>query len=281
MGYLRRHARPRRRNIRRALIESLRAGRAPRRRGALALRRDTSLEHRGDRRRPLVTSLSEASLHSPNVAAVLARLSAEASRRDPQVKELVRIREAELGRRMSQAERYELYGDAPLAIAPEVGALLYALCLGARATSVVEFGCSQAFSTIHLAAALRDAGNGGSVVTTEILPAKAKTARQNLLDAGLHDPVDLRVGDAIATLADVRGPVDLLFLDGRNDLYLEVLQLMQPRLAASALVAADLSADDPDLDPYLEHVRDPRHGYLSTLIPLDDGVELSVRVPPR
>jgi len=223
----------------------------------------------------------EPSLHSPRVAGVLARLSTAASRRDPQVKELVRIREAQLGRRMSQVERYELYGDAPLAIMPEVGVLLYTLCLGSRAASVVEFGCSQAFSTIHLAAALRDAGNGGSVVSTEVLSAKAMTARENLAEAGLDDLVELRIGDATATLADVPGPVDLLFLDGRNDLYLDILRLMEPRLAACAVVAADLSADDPDLDPYLEHVRDPRHGYLSTLIPLNDGVELSVRVPAR
>jgi predicted O-methyltransferase YrrM len=29
--------------------------------------------------------------------------------------------------------------------------------------------------------------------------------------------------------------------------------------------------------PYQDHVRDPGNGYFSTLLPLDDGVELSVR----
>jgi predicted O-methyltransferase YrrM len=226
-------------------------------------------------------STGSPTLNSSSVEEVLARLFSAASLEDPQAKELVKTREAELGRRLGQAERYELYGEAPLAITPEVGRLLYALCLATRAGTIVEFGCSMAISTIHLAAALRDADNGGSVITTEILPAKAQSARQNLVDARLDDLVELRVGDAIDTLADLEGPVDFLFLDGRNDLYLTVLQLMAPRLAASAVVAADLSADDPDLHPYLEHVRDRRHGYLSTLIPLNDGVELSVRVPAR
>jgi hypothetical protein len=43
-------------------------------------------------------------------------------------------------------------------------------------------------------------------------------------------------------------------------------------------VVADLSADDPDLLPYLEYVRKPACGYFSMTVPLDDGVELSTRV---
>jgi predicted O-methyltransferase YrrM len=81
--------------------------------------------------------------------------------------------------------------------------------------------------------------------------------------------------------AELGSRVDLLFLDGRNDLYLPVLRLVEPRLAPDALVAADLNAEDPDLLPYLEHVRDPDHGYFSIEIPLDAGVEISARLPTR
>jgi predicted O-methyltransferase YrrM len=48
----------------------------------------------------------------------------------------------------------------------------------------------------------------------------------------------------------------VLFLDGRNDVYLSVLQLVETRLAPDALVIADLSADDPDLRPNLDYVCD-------------------------
>jgi hypothetical protein len=44
-------------------------------------------------------------------------------------------------------------------------------------------------------------------------------------------------------------------------------------------VVADLNSEDSDLLPYLEHVRDPDHGYFSIELPLDDGVELAVRTP--
>jgi predicted O-methyltransferase YrrM len=112
-----------------------------------------------------------------------------------------------------------------------------------------------------------------------MLQSKVQAARRHLAEAGLEDLVELRPGDALQTLADLAEPVDLLFLDGRNDLYLPVLRLLEQRLAPSALVAADLNTDDPDLSPYLDHVRSPASGYFSTTVPLDAGVELSIRLP--
>lgn len=215
-------------------------------------------------------------LRSPAVVGVLDRLYAVMEAEDEPAKLRVRAREEELGERLPQAKRYELYGDAPLAIKREVGELLYVLVLSRRARRVVEFGASLGISTVYLAAGVMD--GGGSLITTELLPSKAEIAQRNLVDAGLADLVELRLGDARQTLTDLQGPpVDLLFLDGRNDLYLPILRLIEPHLAPDALVLADLNADDPDLDPYLEYVRDPGHGYVSICVPLDAGVELSVR----
>jgi predicted O-methyltransferase YrrM len=211
------------------------------------------------------------------VACVLDRLYAVVAAEDEPAKQRVRTREAELGRRLNQAQRYELYGDAPLAITRAVGALLYLLTVSRRPRRVVEFGASLGISTVYLASALRECG--GTLLTTEVLAHKAAAARDNLRDAGLDDLVTVRVGDARDTLADVDADVDMLFLDGRNDLYLDVLRLVEPRLATAALVVADLNVEDPDLLPYLHHVRDPANGYFSVAVPLDAGVELSVRTP--
>jgi predicted O-methyltransferase YrrM len=209
------------------------------------------------------------------VAGVLDRLFSLAEEEDPLAKERVSRREAELGRRLGQAEKYEVYGDRPpLAISREVGQLLYILAMSRRPQRIVEFGASLGISTIHLAAAIRDEGQG-SLITTEMLPAKAQAARANLAAAGLDDLVELRVGDAVQTLRDLDGSVDLVFLDGRNDLYLEVLRLLQPHLSPGALVVADLSHDDPDLIAYLKHVRG-HDTYTSTCLPLDAGLEISV-----
>lgn len=189
-------------------------------------------------------------LRSASVAAVLDRIYAVAAREDEAAKARVRAREDEVGRRLSQTQRYELYGQAPQAITREVGEFAYVLTLGQAGRCVVEFGTSHGASTIYLAAALRDSG-GGTLITTESRLGKAHLARRNLADAGVSDLVELRVGDARQTLRVLTEPVDLLFLDGRNDLYTDVLKLVEPRLRGNALVVADLSADDPDLLSYL------------------------------
>jgi predicted O-methyltransferase YrrM len=218
------------------------------------------------------------SLHSPAVVRVLDRLHTQAHREDPLAKERVRACEAERAERLDQEARYELYGDAPLAIKREVGALLYLLTLSKRPRLVVEFGASLGLSTIYLAAALSDLG-GGSLITTELRESKATLASHNLAEAQLDDLVELRVGDARETLRNLPVQLDLLFLDGRNDLYVDILRTVQPSLAPGALVVADLSAGDVDLLPYLERVRDPTGCYVSAHVPLDEGVELSVRAP--
>ncbi len=186
----------------------------------------------------------------------------------------MRAREAAVGGRVYGEERAALYGTAPIAVAPDVGELLYLLAYGRRARTIVEFGASLGVSTIYLASAISDHGVG-SVITTEVRPEKARLARASLTEAGLDGVVELREGDARVTLRDLAGEVELLFLDGWNDLYLPILGRVEPRLAPGALVAADMSRDDPHLDAYRDHVGDPDSGYRSIEVPLDEGVVLS------
>jgi predicted O-methyltransferase YrrM len=210
---------------------------------------------------------------------VLDDLRRLAETEDPAAIARMRAHERQLGKRVYGRERAAVYGAAPLSIKPEVGELLYVLALARRPGTIVEFGASLAYSTIHLAAAVRDAGEG-VVITTEIEPDKARVARENLADAGLDDLVDLREGDALETLQDVRR-VDLLFLDGWNNLYLPVLDLLEPALTPGALVIADLSAGDAEQIPYCERMDDPETGYVSVEVPLDAGVVVSVRLAVR
>lgn len=218
-----------------------------------------------------------ATLRSEPVRRVLERLRRQSEAEDPPAVARMRAHEREAGKRVYGRERGEQYGLAPLAITPEVGELLYVLALARRPSTIVEFGASLGFSTIHLAAAARDMGAGARVISTEIEPEKANAARKNLAEAGLRDVVDLRVGDALETLRDV-DTVDLLFLDGWNNLYVSVLDLLEPRLSAGALVIADLSEDDPEQIPYCERMHDPSRGYVSVEVPLDAGVVVSIRL---
>ncbi|HEL3782709.1 TPA: O-methyltransferase [Stenotrophomonas maltophilia] len=167
----------------------------------------------------------------------------------------------------------ELLKDLWLPVSPETGRLLYLLARSSRARSIVEFGTSFGISSIHLAAALRDNG-GGRLITTEFEPDKAHRAAAHLREAGLADLVELRVGDALQTLAaDLPESIDLVLLDGAKVLYPEVLDLLQARLRPGALVLADNADDSP---VYLQRVRSDGSGYLT--LPFTDDVELSMRL---
>jgi predicted O-methyltransferase YrrM len=158
-----------------------------------------------------------------------------------------------------------------MAVAPEIGQVLYSLALAARPGLIVEFGTSLGFSTIYLACALRDLGSG-SLITSELLPEKASDAALNVEAAGLSDLVEVRTGDALDTLGTVDADIDILFLDGSNDLYLPVLELLEPRLSGLALVVADMSHGDPHHARYREYVS---LKYPTTEIPLDAGLVIS------
>jgi predicted O-methyltransferase YrrM len=178
---------------------------------------------------------------------------------------------------MSSTDKYqELYAglkDFHLAVSKDTATLLYMIARARRAKSIVEFGTSFGVSTLHLAAALRDNG-GGRLVSTEFEPTKVAQARANIRLAGLDDLVEIRVGDAIETLArDLPETIDLVLLDGAKGLYPRVLSLLEPHLGTGALIVAD-NADWSQ--EYLARVRDPARGYLS--VPFGADVELSMRL---
>lgn len=170
---------------------------------------------------------------------------------------------------------YRGYAAHFLAVSPAYGRFLYMIARARKATRIVEFGTSMGISTLYLAAALRDNG-GGRLIGSELEGAKAARARGHLDAAGLGDLVEIRDGDALETLADVGGAVDLLLLDGAFSLYLPVLKLIEPRLVPGAVVLGE-NAFDP---AYRDHVRTPANGYLSQALPLDEGRggEFTVRI---
>ena len=85
-------------------------------------------------------------------------------------------------------------------------------------------------------------------------------------------------GDALATLQTLDSPVDFVLLDGWKELYLPVVELLEPRLSPGALVVAD-NTDMDDTKPYLDYVRDPDNGYVSVNFAARDAdsMEISCR----
>lgn len=170
---------------------------------------------------------------------------------------------------------YSDHAEHFLSVSPDYGRFLYAIARACKATRIVEFGTSMGISTIYLAAALRDNG-GGQLIGSEMEASKVARARAHIEAAGLADLVDIREGDALETLQNIGGEVDLALIDGAWSLYLPVLKLIEPRLRPGAVVLAENAfADD-----YLEYVRKPANGYIAQTLPIDQGRgnEFAVRV---
>jgi predicted O-methyltransferase YrrM len=217
-------------------------------------------------------------LASPRVAARLAWLFAEADAKDPAVlAEIQTQADARFGGQRYHPSLAPMFDAAFIPVPPEVGQLLYVLTRSVRPATIVEVGTSFGISAIHFAAALNDNG-AGRLITAELSPVKAKAARANLEELGLHPWVEIRQGDAFQTLQNLGAQIDMLFLDGWKDFYLPLLQSLEPQLAPGALVIGDDTKLFPErLASYLAYVRDPAQ-YQSVDLPIGDGVELSVKL---
>jgi predicted O-methyltransferase YrrM len=165
--------------------------------------------------------------------------------------------------------------NAYIPISPDQGQFLYQTARLVNARTIVEFGTSFGISAIYLAAAARD--NGGRFTGTEMEPNKIAVARANLAKAGLVGTAEVLAGDAMETLKDFAGPIDLLLLDGWKDIYLPILKMLKPKLKPGAVVFADNIFTFPkDLAPYVAYVGDRANGFESMTLPLGHGLQYSV-----
>jgi predicted O-methyltransferase YrrM len=185
-----------------------------------------------------------------------------------------------IGRNPSFTDQYHKMADLSLQFSPEHGIIAYNVARSIGAKRIVEFGTAFGFSTIYLASAIKDNG-AGVVIGSEFIEAKAKKARENLEAAGLAQYVDIRTGDAMKSLADPGGEIDMILIDGSKDLYIPVLKMLSAFLRIGGVVLADNVCSPfirKTLSSYVAHVQNPKNGFKSITIPLPDGFEFSVKL---
>jgi predicted O-methyltransferase YrrM len=163
-----------------------------------------------------------------------------------------------------------------LSVGREAGMLLYLLSTGAQSRRILELGTSYGYSTVWLAAAAR--ASGGKVMSLELRDFKIEHARQALTRAGLSTRVEFYQGDCLETLKTLPGPFDFVLLDVWKDLYLPCFELLHPKLAPGAIVAADNMLQPevvrPQAEAYRARVR--QVGDMdSVLLEIGNGIEIS------
>jgi len=116
------------------------------------------------------------------------------------------------------------------------GRFLELLVFAAQATNVLEIGTFTGYSSIAMAAGLAD---GGSIVSLEVDPHHAATARGNIAAAGLESRISVIEGPALESLAALSGPYDLVFIDADKTSYDAYFEAVLPKLAPHGLIVAD------------------------------------------
>jgi predicted O-methyltransferase YrrM len=164
-----------------------------------------------------------------------------------------------------------------ISIGPQAGRLLHLLATSTKSRTLVELGTSYGYSTIWLADAARE--TGGKVHSLELSQKKVDFAREQLhRAAGLDAFVEFHVGDARETLRGLAGPFDLVLVDLWKDLYCPCFELLHPKLAPGALVAADNMLYPPSSRQhaiaYQKLVR-TKSDMESILLSVGNGIELS------
>jgi predicted O-methyltransferase YrrM len=159
-------------------------------------------------------------------------------------------------------------------VPPETGRFLAIAAAGAPDGRWVEIGASAGYSTLWLVLAARE--RDARLVTFEILPEKAKLARETFALAEVGDRVELREGDAIAGLDGI-DRVSFCFLDAEKDVYLGCWRRLRSKLVPGALVLADnVISHRDEMEDFLDAVAADRETD-SVVVPIGQGVLLARR----
>jgi predicted O-methyltransferase YrrM len=185
-------------------------------------------------------------------------------------------REEELWETLSEEDVRRRLDEFLLPVGRASGTLINLIVKEGGARRILEVGSSYGYSTTWLAEAAR--AIDGKVTSLELKAPKADYARAQLARAGLQSFVEFRIGDALASLAQLPGPFDFVLIDLWKDLYVPVFELLQPKLAPGAMLVADNmlypESAQPHAQAYRERVR-TASGMTSVLLAVGNGLEVS------
>jgi caffeoyl-CoA O-methyltransferase len=143
--------------------------------------------------------------------------------------------------------------------------------LGAAAApkgSIIEVGTSAGYSTLWLALACR--ATGRTLTTFEILPEKARLARETFEQAEVLDVVQFVESDYF--LHDVEiDQVGFCFLDAEKEVYEACYEAIVPKLVPGGILIADNAVShEEDLSGMIERaLDDPRVDAM--IVPIGTG----------
>jgi predicted O-methyltransferase YrrM len=175
-------------------------------------------------------------------------------------------------------------------IGPLVGRLCQQVAQSVGARDVFEMGSGFGYSTWWFAHAV---GEGGRVVHTDSDGKLSAEAKAWMDRAGLGPRVHYEVGDACEIIKKYPGPFDVVFIDIDKHAYPQALELARSRVRVGGYIICDNalwsgnvvqppSKQDADTRGVVRYNKDAcgAADLLTTIVPLRDGVALSLKVAP-
>ena len=117
------------------------------------------------------------------------------------------------------------------------------------------------------------------IITIEIHPEEAKTAKDNIRKAEIYSEVEVIIGDAIQIIPRLNEIFDFVFIDAEKTEYFEYLRLIENKLHKDTVIVADNAGIFANqMSDYLQYVRDSEK-YTSKYVPMGvDGLEITVKL---
>ena len=123
------------------------------------------------------------------------------------------------------------------AVSPQVAHYLCLTAIHQQAQTLVEFGTSHGYSTLHLAAAAQR--TGGRIFSLDRVLEKTAAARDNLRQAGLDHLVECYTGEGDAFITALPERVDFVFVDFGLPAFAPMFTMLESRLVAGAFLFVD------------------------------------------
>jgi caffeoyl-CoA O-methyltransferase len=135
-----------------------------------------------------------------------------------------------------RAVTYEKMHVPQMQVGPIEGAFLKMLVQLVGARRVLEIGMFTGYSGLKMAEGLPE---GGELITCDIDPEAEAVARQFHARSPHGKKISVRMGPALDTIASLKGPLDLVFIDADKERYSAYYDAVLPLLRPGGLIVAD------------------------------------------
>jgi predicted O-methyltransferase YrrM len=153
-------------------------------------------------------------------------------------------------------------------IPPDTGKFIALLAATAPAGTYIEVGTSAGYSSLWLALACEKLGR--HLITFEVLPEKARLARETFSRAGVEKSVQLIEADARRQVHAYED-IAFCFLDAEKEVYAECYELIIPRMVSGGILVADNAINHREtLEPMLQNALNDRR-VDALIVPIGKG----------